>query len=452
VETDQTTASDEELQKATKSIALRGDDERLRPESQFQTTIGRTVLTMTGAVRLDLNPQKNLDLDSTRDNDRIRLTPELKANFIFSFPHDILLFTQLGLEDKVTLRDKVKPMNVYSILFDEFFVHVPLPLSVPSAFRIGRQQFFEPRRWFLNDDLDGIRLFLDPHPFHVNLSVSTPVPSFDTSIRAFDDIFRSRDQVDFLIQTSYDMQPASQKSKIGGYLLIRNDDSPADADPFWVGIRSYGRPKFKFKIGKSEFMKKLFKPRLRYWLDAAFVGGTVQSQSLRGFAFDVGASYMARKFQLQPYLTLGFAYGSGDSNPNRGMNGNFRQTGFQSNTGKFGGVVNFDYYGILFDPELSNLSIFTAGLGFRPLPKSSMDVVYHHYEQNTRSSSLRDIDVKGDLTGTSTNVGDEIDLIVGYREIQNFRVRLRTGYFIPGSAFVQGDSAFEGRLDVLWSF
>jgi len=61
------------------------------------------------------------------------------------------------------------------------------------------------------------------------------------------------------------------------------------------------------------------------------------------------------------------------------MDRNCRQTGFQSNSGTFGGVVNFDYYGVVFDPKLSNLQVFTAGIGVRPLRKSSVDGVYHHY-------------------------------------------------------------------------
>jgi hypothetical protein len=34
------------------------------------------------------------------------------------------------------------------------------------------------------------------------------------------------------------------------------------------------------------------------------------------------------------------------------------------------------------DPELSNLLIFTGGIGIRPTRRSSIDLVYHHYLQD----------------------------------------------------------------------
>ena len=441
-----------DLLKETKAVALRGDDERLRPESQFQTTIGNTLMTFTGAFSIDFNLQDNLDLDNTKERDRFRWSPELELNFIFAFPKGFYLFSEFSLEDELTFQDKDQPMNSFEFQASEFFLQTPLPLPIPSAMRIGRQQFFEPRRWVLNETLDGFRLLLDPEPFHIRLSVSTPVPSNDDNIRVFDDIFENRDQIDFLAQTTFDIPPLRQKSKAGMYVLIRDDDSSTNEDPIWIGLRTFGRPKFKWNLSENPFLKNLLKPRIKYWVDAAFVAGTINNRTIRGYGFDVGASYVARKLPFRPYATLGYAYGSGDSNPKNGKDGNFRQTGFQSNSGKFGGVVNFDYYGILFDPELSNMHIYTAGLGFRPLERTSVDIVYHHYTQASRADNLRNIDIKADLTGRDKNLGDEIDLIVGIRAIQNMRFRLRTGYFIPGKAFVDDDPAFEGRLDVQFSF
>lgn len=263
-----------------------------------------------------------------------------------------------------------------------------------------------------------------------------------------------RDQIDLIASVTYDIQPLDQKSKAGMYLLIRDDDSPIDEDAIWVGVRTFGRPKFKFKLSDHEFIKQLLKPRIRYWLDAAFVAGSIKGRTIRGYAFDVGASYIARKLPFSPYVTLAYAHGSGDSHPTTGTDHNFRQTGFHSNSGKFGGVVNFDYYGILFDPELSNLRIFTAGFGLRPLPRTSIDIVYHRYAQNSLATTLRATDVGGKLTGTNKTLGDEIDVVFGVRVIQNLRMRLRSGYFIPGPAFATAtnDPAFESRLDVLFSF
>ncbi len=441
-----------ELEKETNAIALRGDDERLRPDSQIQATIGNTLLTFTGALNVDTTWQDNLNLDKNNQQDRLRFTPGLDVNFILTFPQGFYFFSELGIEDELTFQENVEKVNRVEAQVNELFIQAPLPFTIPSALRVGRQQFFEPRRWYLNEELDGIRFFFDPDPWHFKTSISTPVLDREEDYRYFDDIFRKRRQFDLLFETGYVIGPQKQKSFLSSYVLQRKDTSSNDDNPIWVGIRSYGRPKFKFDLFESGTLREFFKPRLRYWIDAAFVGGTQQGQAIRGFAFDVGATYIARKIAFQPYFTLGFAYGSGDNDSSKGNDRNFRQTGFQNNSGKFGGVVNFDYYGVLFDPELSNMHIYTVGIGFRPIPRTSIDIVYHYYKQNWRSDELRDIDVRGDLNGANKDLGKEIDLIVGVRAIQNMRFRLRTGYFMPGKAFIDDDPAFEARFDIQLSF
>lgn len=111
--------------------------------------------------------------------------------------------------------------------------------------------------------------------------------------------------------------------------------------------------------------------------------------------------------------TLGFAFGSGDSDPDTDVDRNFRQTGLHDNSGKFNGNTKFKYYGEVFDPELSNMMIWTAGAGIRPSKNTSLDVVYHHYSQVDRSDELRDVDIDPDPTGKSRDLGHAVDLIVG---------------------------------------
>jgi hypothetical protein len=250
----------------------------------------------------------------------------------------------------------------------------------------------------------------------------------------------------------------TEKSTLGQYVLVGSkhqnrivSGAPRTEDPIWVGIRAFGREKFKLNFPwiESAFLKDVLKPYIQYWFDFAFVTGTVANQDLRGFGFDVGGTYIARKFSSRPYFTLGYAFGSGDKSPPSGrLDRNFRQSGFHSNTGKLGGVVNFEYYGVLLDPELSNLQIFTVGAGLRPWPKTSIDLVYHHYEQNIAARQFRQVEVSGTLDGKQTNLGDEIDVVIGIREFKQVRFRLRNGYFIPGPAFIRDDPSFFSRFDI----
>ena len=326
--------------------------------------------------------------------------------------------------------------------------------------RLGRQQFFEPRRWVLDETLDAIRLLVDPAPFHLSLSVSTPPvsKSDDDNIETFHDISESRQHIDYIEQSWFDF---TRKSRIGQYVIVRDHDlptdgtQPGDEDAIWVGFRIFGREKIKLGKSDSKFLQNFLKPRIHYWFDGALVGGTVEGKEIRGVGLDLGAVYNARKLPFGPYVSLGYAFGSGDGNSDSNLDLNFRQTGFQGNTGKFGGVVNFPYYGTVLNPDLSNLQVFTAGVGFRPTKESSFDIVYHHYLQNIATDSLRVFDLRSvDPNGKDTNLGDEIDFIIGVRDFEHVRYRIRSGFFIPGPAFNadEQDPAFEVRLDINFFF
>ena len=102
-----------------------------------------------------------------------------------------------------------------------------------------------------------------------------------------------------------------------------------------------------------------------------------------------------------------------------------------------------------FDPDLSNLKIFTAGLGVRPSRRTSIDLVYHTYRQHELNDDQRSIDVDLDPNGLSHDLGQEVDLVIGSREIPDLTIELTLGYFMPGKAFATGsDDAFMADLAV----
>ena len=114
----------------------------------------------------------------------------------------------------------------------------------------------------------------------------------------------------------------------------------------------------------------------------------------------------------------------------------------QSNEAKFAGVTEFLIYGEALDPELSNLLIFTAGIGFRPIGDISVDFIYHHYwfdeiAEEVRNSGLTAI-TNQDPANLSKDVGDAIDVVVGFRSlfgVKRLGMDLRGGVFLPGNAF-----------------
>jgi alginate production protein len=117
-------------------------------------------------------------------------------------------------------------------------------------------------------------------------------------------------------------------------------------------------------------------------------------------------------------------------------------------------VADFKYYGELLDPELSNLSIFTAGTGINPTEESSIDLVYHYYLQDKASNSLRNVGIEAEPDGRNKGLGSEIDLILGYvGRGETIELALILGYFIPGSAFPsESENSFLTKLVLQLSF
>jgi alginate production protein len=137
----------------------------------------------------------------------------------------------------------------------------------------------------------------------------------------------------------------------------------------------------------------------------------------------------------QPAFTLGYAQASGDDSLKDGVDSAFRQTGLHNNKWRFFGVNRFRYYGELFRPELSNLNVVTAAVGFQFLKNSSVELLYHRYRQTKVADSMRDVRIDADLTGESRALGHEFDLVFGFREWAHLDLSVALATFKAGSAY-----------------
>lgn len=124
--------------------------------------------------------------------------------------------------------------------------------------------------------------------------------------------------------------------------------------------------------------------------------------------------------------------------------GSFRQTGLEANEAGFGGVERFPHYGVLLDPELSNLGVVTVGAGLSLLRSSSLDLVYHSYRLVEPASSLRNARLEVALTGRHRGLGEEIDLVLAVEEWERFELDLVGSAFRAGRAF--------GEAEDEWSY
>jgi alginate production protein len=313
-------------------------------------------------------------------------------------------FVNLELSQEFALAQPQQEERRLRLGFKEAFLFFKDLADGRLALQIGRQRFNDDREWLYDEELDALRLFSRLADLELQLSVSR------------NGLFRK----DFLDEESkerinnyllYGRYRLGEEVALAAYVFLRDDRSPERERPIFFGLHSSGD----------------LSDNLEYWLELAHVRGRDGSRKIRGWGLDVG-------------LTYAF-----------GLRG-FRQTNLQENEARFNGVTRFKYYGELLDPELSNLAIFTGGIGIRPTRRSSIDLVYHYYLQDKASTTIRDSQLDADPSGLSKRLGSEIDLVVGYEERKDVDVKLVLGYFIPGKAFPKADSSLFVSFEIEWEF
>jgi hypothetical protein len=380
-------------------------------------------------IEIDIGYEGNYDLDDDEDDDLGEIQGELEFALAYIPSDNFEIFLDLALSKADAFveegDDKDRPTK---LKLKQANFTVRNIFDTVSA-KVGRQTFDDEREWLYDEELDGIRLYSS------NGSIG-----FETSISqqglVSEDLLNSKDRDRI---TNYELRGSAllgEESFVSAYVFYRDDLESEPEDLLFFGIHSSGELDKDFD----------------YWLDAALVRGDDDSTDIHGYGIDLGATYVF-DLPLEPSLTLAAALGSGDSDPDDGTDRSFRQSGLQGNSAKFNGVTSFDYYGEVFQPELSNMAILTLGGGLRPTKRSSLDLVYHHYRQQELSDELRDVGIEADPSGESRDLGHGIDVILGYKGIENVDLEAVLGGFIPGNAFSEADdNAFFAGAQIEYEF
>jgi hypothetical protein len=238
----------------------------------------------------------------------------------------------------------------------------------------------------------------------------------------------------------------------------REDES--DGNLYWFGARAMGA------IDRGS--RGLF----GYWLDTGFVYGRerltefedgengnsvvqdVSEHDVSGWAIDAGVDWFL-PLRFEPRLYAGYAFGSGSSaNDGSKTDHSYQQSDLQSNEAGLGGAERFSLYGVLLDPELSNLGILTLGAGVTLFANSSLDLVYHHYQLAERADSLRGARLETELSVAHRTLGDEFDLVVAIEEWERLEFEFAATAFRAGRAFgaQSGDWSWGGFLALRLAF
>jgi alginate production protein len=364
--------------------------------------------------RTTVRSETEFDLSQSLDSDYRNMEPELRIE-LSHYSND-----SFGLYGKMRFRKKYNfnthridpPSQDPSLQLIQLYLLLK-DLGIPGfAVQTGRQDFDEPREWLFDEYLDAVRIFYYGRaPFLLESAIIHAVSPLKDKYKSWTDIFA---------QGRYYL---NDHSFVRGYILSRSDSGiDRNREPLWLGVGFYGK----------------FNNTIRPWLETSIMRGEDKFKTQKASAVDAGITLIANNILLTPALSIGYAYGSGDKASGDGESNNFRQTSYEDNTAYLGGVTTVKYYGELLDPELSNLIIFTAAVGFRPIENGSVEIIYHKYEQDRPDDKLKVelVDPPARPNGIDTELGWEIDFVLGISNLWG-RVAFSWIYslFKPGEAF-----------------
>jgi hypothetical protein len=446
---------------------VRRADER-RPDNQFQTLLFNRPLTIGGKYEVSPEHRANHDLDSDDERDLTRVNQDFRLEMLWEHGPTLAVFLEPQIVYRWDRRSDREDESEFEVRRGQSWIYYSFLPDAGLALQIGRQNLKERRSWWWDVDLDAARLhFRRPtivaelgiakEVFPVSLDDDIPADLEDVSrgFARWDWEWRSMQHLEFFWLSERDRSDAYQDN-----IVIREElEDVRDAKLDWLGARTTGR-------WKKKPLGTFF-----YWVDAASVSGTetltdfsetgdglIQANGssqvdVRGWAVDTGLTFRPRK-NRQLSFTASYAVGSGDDDPDSFRDRSFRQTGLNSNKDKNRGVTRFRYYGELLRPELSNLRVLTFAIGRRFLSASSMDLVYHNYQQVYADTILRSARIDTPLTGENTDIGDEIDLVIGIEEWQQWEMKFIGSVFFAGDAYGPGarEKAYRADLQLKYIF
>jgi alginate production protein len=442
-EEDEEEEEEEELEDLRQRLTEREDQRRpLRP---WSTRIAGHKLALGGEYEAEFGylRRRVFDEDDEGRPDRFGMEHALEVEAFYTLGEPLSFFAQV---QAVLEEDPDPQRESYDsyVQFSELWIASNDIAGSDVSLDFGRLDFEDERRWWWDDEVDAVRLTWEPaEAVEISLAFGQQLFS-DRSDRYYveadeEEVLRVIGQAswgwrrDHVLELFASYQDDHSPSQLGESVdEEREDDS--DADVTWLGVRAMG----VLSLGGRGL--------LGYWLDTALVTGSekelvdrgepderVEREDISGTAFDVGASWIL-PFDFSPRLFAGYARGSRE----------FLQTGLQANEAGFGGVERFPSYGLLLDPELSNVSVVTAGAGISLLRSSSLDLVYHHYQRVDPERPLEFEDLDATLDERHHDVGHGVDLVLALEEWEQLE------FLFALSALRAGD-AFTDRPDT-WSY
>jgi alginate production protein len=449
-----------------KELGISADDQR--PESQRSINLFGKPLILGGEIGASFQYRKDYELTDGADDDDFKIGPEAKLEATWQLGDTTVAFFDAKLFADTTLyKEGGKSSGEAGVSLSEAWLLKTRLFGTNLALQTGRQQIQDRREWWWDENLDATRLHYFGKKVTAFVGVGRELSHHSTLGRLDPE---ERGILRVLGNAKWEW---ADRQELGLFFLNHNDQSrryavndvirkdrvdDADARLTWAGIRGRGRIKSKV-LGKTY-----------YWFDLARVSGkqldydlsalnstsdvvtSTSRRKIRGWAYDLGAS-IELPFKFKPYLTLGYAKGSGDKRRG-GRDTRFRQTGLHNNNGKFRGLSRFRYYGEVLRPELSNIAISTVALGVPVKEDRWIEGIWHRYRQPVADDRIPGSRLDIEPTGLSRKIGDEFDLVMSHRPNAAWEIEFTGGGFRAGEAFgpEKGNWAWLAQFKVDYNF
>jgi hypothetical protein len=443
-------------------------EDKRRPLEPFGVPLFGHELVLGGEYEMEVGwvrprvLEPEVDGRIVREPDQLAMSHELQLEAFYSIGDPLSLFVQFqGIWDEDLLGRTFESVSDTYLERGEMWLYSEDVLGSGLSVDVGRLDFEDDRRWWWDDELDAARVIWEAGDVEVQLALAYEIAS-SRSDQSFVEPEQER-VLRWIGEASWDLAEAHSLQL---FLLHQDDHSPregvgqsvpaereddSDARLSWLGGRATGLA----DLAASGFVG--------YWLDAALVrgkereidfgdvmdgrvvAGEVARHDVSGWALDVGVDWLL-PLSFEPRLFAGYAYGSGDATSG-GDDRAFRQSDLQANEAGFGGVERFNSYGLLLQPELSNLGIVTVGAGLALFRSSSLDLVYHHYRLAEPAEDLRDSLLQAQLDGQHRELGHGIDLVLALEEWERFELDVALAALRTSNAFGIGDNEPPGDPD-----
>lgn len=455
----------------TRSFAqgLTRDPDDRRPEQQLRVRLFGRPVSVSGGLDQRLLADGGRTLVRA-DDDRIRLEQGLKLEVFWPLTNTIGVFVEgaAGYESELYREGGGNGERVWTVEGGQAWLYAANIFNTGLGLQVGRQRFREQREWWWDDNLDAVRVRYAHRNYAAELAIAKPVQ--DDRFFGGEPDPEKQDQRVVIGNAGWAWHPDHRVDLFGLWLrdgsprepvaFVLDGDQEDELDPslWWAGLRASGD--FSDDFGSAH-----------YWANVAGVAGREDRREFAGAGADRSVVTRTERGRVlawaaeagvtmgphaagAPSLTLSYAVGSGDRNPDDDIDGNFRQTGMHDNNGRFNGVNRFRYYGEMYRPELSNMQIVTAGLGWSLLGASSVEFVWHRYDQLVASRDVRDVRLRMSPNGVGRHLGDELDVVLGIEEWDRVEVEVIGAVFRSGPAYETGTVRFPMYLGLKldWNF